>query len=94
MGLEKYETFVRRAKNTLTYSPDWSRENPTGAWRALRPVRNADLCNDCGLCWLYCPDSCITDDTYEIDYTYCKGCGICAEECKVAAIKMEREEES
>ena len=27
----------------------------------------------------------------EIDLTYCKGCGICAEECPAGAIGMERE---
>ena len=28
---------------------------------------------------------------YDIDYDYCKGCGICEVECPVKAIKMERE---
>ncbi len=28
----------------------------------------------------------------EINYDYCKGCGICSEECLVHAIKIEREE--
>ena len=30
--------------------------------------------------------------TYEMDLTYCKGCGICSVECKVGAIVMKREE--
>jgi len=92
MGLERYESFVRQARTTLTYPPGWSRENPTGLWRSQRPVRDAARCNDCGLCWLYCPDACIDADTFVVDLAYCKGCGICAEECKVGAIRMEREE--
>ncbi|MHC4932323.1 MAG: 4Fe-4S binding protein [Planctomycetota bacterium] len=93
MGMEKYEAFVRRARSTLTYTPGWSRDNLTGAWRSHRPVRNPKKCNDCGLCWLYCPDSCIDASTFEIDYRYCKGCGICAEECRVDAIVLKRETE-
>lgn len=91
MGLEKYEAFVRRAKSTLTYPPGWSAENPTGLWRTSRPTRDPDLCNDCGLCWLYCPDGAVAHGTFEIDLAYCKGCGICAQQCKVGAISMTRE---
>jgi 2-oxoacid:acceptor oxidoreductase delta subunit (pyruvate/2-ketoisovalerate family) len=91
MGMEKYEAFVRRARTTLVYDPGWSEDNKTGAWRALRPVLDPERCNQCDLCWLYCPDACIARGTIEIDYTYCKGCGICVEECHRGALKMERE---
>ncbi len=93
MGLEKYEAFVRRARSTLTYDPGWSRENMTGAWRTMRPVRDAELCTSCALCWLFCPDACIAPVTFDVDLAYCKGCGICANECKVGAISMQREPE-
>jgi pyruvate ferredoxin oxidoreductase delta subunit len=92
--MEKYEYFVRRTKNVLTYDPGWSCDNKTGAWRAMRPVKDAELCTACGLCWLYCPDGLIDRETFEVDLEYCKGCGICAVECKVGAIRMVREGEA
>ena len=92
MGMEKYEYFVRRANSTLTYDPGWSEDNLTGAWRATRPVKNEELCNDCSLCWLYCPEGCISFGDFEIDYDYCKGCGVCAVECRIGAIGLVREE--
>ena len=68
----------------------------TGSWRVLRPIINLDLCIPskkktmaCFICWLYCPDVVITKTIPPvIDYTYCKGCGICAEECPAKAIEM------
>lgn len=47
-------------------------------------------CNSCGNCWLFCPDVAVkeTKNDYEIDYDYCKGCGICANECPRNAIEM------
>jgi Pyruvate/2-oxoacid:ferredoxin oxidoreductase delta subunit len=31
------------------------------------------------------------EDCYEIDYDYCKGCGICFEECPRGAILLEED---
>ncbi len=48
-------------------------------------------CFHCDNCYSYCPDNAIIkhqDGTLEIDYDYCKGCGICASECPCGAIKM------
>ena len=43
----------------------------------------------CQLCWVYCPDACIAQGAGPaIDLTYCKGCGICAQECPAGAIVM------
>jgi len=41
-----------------------------------------------------CPDSAVheVDEVYVIDYDFCKGCGLCAYECPVEAIKMSEEE--
>ncbi len=74
-----------------------SREFETGDWRSDKPIWDAEKCTHCLICWVYCPDSAIIvkdGKVQGIDYKYCKGCGICAEECppKVRAITMVREE--
>ncbi|MDR1333863.1 MAG: 4Fe-4S binding protein, partial [Holosporaceae bacterium] len=48
-------------------------------------------CFHCDNCYGYCPDNAIIkhpDGSLEINYDYCKGCGICASECPCGAIKM------
>lgn len=64
-----------------------------GGWRTLRPVYDPKKCTQCLLCWIYCPEGAIkkTENGIEIDYDYCKGCGICSQECKFGAITMVRE---
>ena len=52
-------------------------------------------CFECDNCYGLCPDNAVIKlepgERYEIDYDYCKGCGICAEECPCGAIAMEPE---
>ncbi|MFV2041421.1 MAG: 4Fe-4S binding protein [Candidatus Hydrothermarchaeales archaeon] len=70
----------------------------TGSWRSERPVIDNDKCIECGSCWIFCPDSSIVVEvsgnrrTYSVNLDFCKGCGICANECPSAAIKMILEE--
>ena len=63
----------------------------TGEWRVFRPVKDAEKCNSCLLCWVYCPEASISKDDLEVDYQYCKGCGICAVECPTGAMTMVKE---
>jgi len=44
------------------------------------------------MCAMYCPDGAI-DQELAVDLAFCKGCGICANECPKNAIIMIREEE-
>jgi pyruvate ferredoxin oxidoreductase gamma subunit len=63
----------------------------TGTWSLDRPFLR-DKCTACALCALFCPEGAIsrTDGSMEIDYLYCKGCGICEVVCPVRdAIAME-----
>jgi len=68
----------------------------TGDWRSLRPIVNTDHCIRCGVCYIFCPDMAIqktADGFFEADLFYCKGCGICAQECITGCITMVQEEE-
>jgi 2-oxoacid:acceptor oxidoreductase delta subunit (pyruvate/2-ketoisovalerate family) len=52
-------------------------------------------CMLCGNCYIFCPDGVVQKNFHEgkyvIDYDYCKGCGICQNECPIGAIDMEVE---
>ncbi len=63
----------------------------TGLWRVFKPVVHEDRCIKCWLCWLYCPEEVISEGENgfpEINYSYCKGCGVCADVCPKDAIEM------
>ncbi len=75
-----------------------SAEKDVSGWRTYRPIHSDEKCIHCMRCWIFCPDSAIQvkdGKVVGIDYTHCKGCGICARECpdKVQAIEMKLESE-
>ena len=48
-------------------------------------------CFECDNCYGVCPDNAIIKrgpSRFEINLDYCKGCGLCAEECPCGAIEM------
>lgn len=62
-------------------------KNFTGCFRRQqRPLFNEESCINCFLCWVFCPDNAIiveNEKVIGINYDYCKGCGICVNECSV-----------
>lgn len=96
---------MERPKVVNYSKPDRVEDYPCGAfsaghlvqnnagWRVYRPIIDQDKCISCLRCFLVCPDGAIdkSGEKLEIDYDFCKGCGVCAYECKIDAIKMVRE---
>jgi 2-oxoacid:acceptor oxidoreductase delta subunit (pyruvate/2-ketoisovalerate family) len=52
-------------------------------------------CNECENCYVFCPDASIikTEEIFphQVDYDFCKGCGICFSECPRGAISLKEE---
>lgn len=66
----------------------------TGSWKVFTPIVDKNLCTACGICYIYCPEACISLDEQGypiINYDNCKGCLVCITECPRKAIKAERE---
>jgi pyruvate ferredoxin oxidoreductase delta subunit len=80
---------------SIVVEPGSASQYETGGWRSQKPIIDNNLCNKCGLCYIYCPEGCIEpreDGFFNVNLFYCKGCGICAEECPKKAITMIEEE--
>jgi 2-oxoacid:acceptor oxidoreductase gamma subunit (pyruvate/2-ketoisovalerate family)/2-oxoacid:acceptor oxidoreductase delta subunit (pyruvate/2-ketoisovalerate family) len=83
---------VRMETEAGLVGPGSFKEYKTGSWKVFHPEYSKDKCTMCNFCWFYCPEGCIyrKGDEMEFDMEYCKGCGICANECPSEAIKMVR----
>ena len=82
---------------------DFSEVKPGFDWdEALREAErclHCGVCNACDNCFVFCPDLAVTRNAgadgrgypYAINYDYCKGCGICVQECPRAVLELVRE---
>jgi len=80
----------------LTVNPLKSKGSKTGSWRTLlRPHYLHKNCIACRMCLIICPEGCVSGkekNAFGLDYTYCKGCGLCADICPKKDIEMVPEE--
>jgi NADPH-dependent glutamate synthase beta subunit-like oxidoreductase len=67
--------------------------SPTEATQEASRCLSCGTCNQCDTCFVFCPEAAIarTPSGYTIDLTYCKGCGICAQECPRGVISLAEE---
>lgn len=66
-------------------------DEETAAFEARRCM-SCGNCFECDNCYGVCPDNAVKKlgpgNGFEIDYDYCKGCGLCESECPCGAITM------
>ena len=69
--------------------------NEDNALFEARRCLSCGNCFECDNCYGVCPDNAVIKlgpgNRFEINYDYCKGCGICAAECPCGAIEMKPE---
>jgi len=93
VSIEEYEGMAQRRPSSEMITPE---EKSIGTlWRDHLPVCDVKkcVCIEC-LAAYFCPEGVISwkDESYQVDYNFCKGCGTCAVECPEKAIAMEKAE--
>jgi 2-oxoacid:acceptor oxidoreductase delta subunit (pyruvate/2-ketoisovalerate family) len=86
---------LEAARRTGTFDEVTGGLDESTALFEARRCMSCGNCFGCDNCYGVCPDNAIIklgDGQYEIDYDYCKGCGLCAAECPAGAIEMRPEE--
>jgi NADPH-dependent glutamate synthase beta subunit-like oxidoreductase/Pyruvate/2-oxoacid:ferredoxin oxidoreductase delta subunit len=102
INIHYYENADRPVEPTLELTDRTGLQEVVKTLPAAAINHEAQRCFSCGNClacdncWTLCPDSAVlkTQETasdgshYVFDYTYCKGCGLCANECPCGYIDM------
>ena len=89
------QTVLDRIRRQTTFNEVLQGLDEVNAQFEARRCLSCGNCFECDNCFGVCPDNAIaklgSGQRYEINYEYCKGCGMCAEECPCGAIRMEPE---
>ena len=102
LNMNYYESMPRVQEPTLPVEQRISDEEITTSLSGPQIAKESQRCFSCGNClacdncWMLCPDSAVlktkesaSDGSHYIfDYDYCKGCGLCANECPCGFIQM------
>jgi len=67
-----------------------------GIGKKFKVSIDLSVCNKCGRCWMYCPDSVFKKNesgNFEAVVEHCKGCGLCIEVCPLKCITLEEVKE-
>lgn len=93
----RFDHFARAAATEAPCRPAGERLRDFAEVRATLPDAleahrcfSCGQCTECDTCLVYCPEGIVRRKAggYDIDYTFCKGCGICAVECPRKALEM------
>lgn len=83
---------LERARRQSTFDEVIGGLNEENALFEARRCLSCGNCFECDNCFGVCPDNAVIklgpSQRYEIDYDFCKGCGMCAQECPCGAINM------
>jgi Pyruvate/2-oxoacid:ferredoxin oxidoreductase delta subunit len=86
---------LEAARRTADFSEVVGGLNADTALYEARRCMSCGNCFGCDNCLGVCPDNAVVTiegaHGYAFDYDYCKGCGLCAEECPCGAIVMQPE---
>jgi 2-oxoacid:acceptor oxidoreductase delta subunit (pyruvate/2-ketoisovalerate family) len=80
------------ARRTTTFEEVQRGLDETNALYEARRCLSCGNCFECDNCYGVCPDNAVIKlgpgKRFQFNYDYCKGCGICAQECPCGAIAM------
>jgi 2-oxoacid:acceptor oxidoreductase delta subunit (pyruvate/2-ketoisovalerate family) len=92
---KSHQPYLAQARRRTSFEEVVGGLDASTALLEARRCLSCGNCFECDNCYGVCPDNAIiklgSGKRYEINLDYCKGCGMCAEECPSGAIDMMKE---